>query len=258
MLLPGPELQNMTSGDGPHSSSPLTNLTMTNATAKQQPILEHTVDDNYLTWCPGEPAFITASQYLKSNRYEADGLSAQLVELRDKIKFMLSLSNTSGWRPCWTGQPTARFEHPSWDELAGAHDTRKITTVMIRNVPYAYTIAELEQDLQNAGFGQCFDLLYLPMKRNQGKNLGFAFVNFVLPEHVIEFKKVFQGHVFSCPPKVRFRKYATVSAARTQGYDANLAQLTVGLNGHLKTQPCKLLLPHARVKAPSDFSKETP
>jgi len=119
---------------------------------------------------------------------------------------------------------------------------------MIRNVPYAYTITELEQDLHNAGFGRCYDLLYLPMKRNQEKNMGFAFLNFVLPEHAIEFKKAFQGHVFSCPVKAGCRKGATVSAAHIQGYDANLMKLTGGLNWCRKPQLREVLLPHTRVK----------
>jgi len=245
----------ITPGDGPRRAS-LTDLTMTSSTAKQQPTFEHELGNNYLTWRPDEPAFIIASASLPGNGYQAGDLSAQLIALRDKIKLMLSLSKPSSCRPCWTGRPTARLVHPSLDEFAGAHDTRTITTVMIRNVPYAYTIAELEQDLQKTGFGRCFDLLYLPMKRNQDNNLGFAFLNFMLPEHVIEFKKAFHGHVFSCPVKVRCRGHATVSVAHTQGYNANLMKLVEGLNGHRKAQPRELLLPRARVRALTDFPKD--
>jgi len=165
----------ITPGDGPRRAS-LTDLTMTSSTAKQQPTFEHELGNNYLTWRPDEPAFIIASASLPGNGYQAGDLSAQLIALRDKIKLMLSLSKPSSCRPCWTGRPTARLVHPSLDEFAGAHDTRTITTVMIRNVPYAYTIAELEQDLQKNRVWTLFRPLIPTHEAKSRQQLGFRFL----------------------------------------------------------------------------------
>jgi len=146
---------------------------------------------------------------------------------------MLSLPSPSDQKSCWKVPPLGSF--------LGAHHVRKVTTMMIRNVPYAMTVAALEQDLQNAGFGDCFDFLFLPMKRHQKKNLGFAFLNFASPEYATVFKKAFHGHVFECPTEAGCRIRANVSEAHTQGYHANVMKLFEKLDGHRQAQPCELL-----------------
>jgi len=216
-------------GEPPHD-----NLTTASNTAKKKPASEQEMETNCFTWRRGEPAYIAVSEYVKGNDYQPDGLSAELLELKEKIKLMLFLSSPSDQKSC--------RKVPSCESFLGAHHVHKVTTMMIRNVPYALTVAALEQALQNVGFGDCFDFLYLPMKRNQEKNLGFAFLNFVSPEDAAVFKKAFHGYVFECPTKAGCRIRATVSEAHTQGYHANMMKLFDKLDGRRQTQPCEHLL----------------
>jgi len=209
-------------------------LTMTSNTAKKQPASKQEMQDDSFAWRGGEPAYIAVSEYVKGSDYQPDGLSAELLELRERIRLMLFLPSPSDQNSCWKVPPR--------DSFLGAHHVRKVTTMMIRNVPYAMTVAALEQALQNVGFGDCFDFLYLPMKRNQEKNLGFAFLNFVSPEDAAVFKKAFHGYVFECPTKAGCRIRATVSEAHTQGYHANMMKLFDKLDGRRQAQPCELLL----------------
>jgi len=192
------------------------------------------MENDCSAWRRGEPAYIDVSEYHKGSDNQPDGLTAELLQLRARIKLMPSLPSPSDQKSCWKVPPLGSF--------LGAHHVRKVTTMMIRNVPYAMTVAALEQALQNAGFGDCFDLLYLPMKQNQERNLGFASVNFVSPEYATVFKKAFHGYVFECPTKAGFRMRATVSEAHTQGYHANMMKLFDKLDGRRQAQPCELLL----------------
>jgi len=202
--------------------------------SKEEASIRTRDENNCFTWRRGEPAYIAVSEYVKGNDYQPDGLSAELLELREKIKLMLVLSSPSGQKSC--GKIPC-------ESFLGAHRVHKVTTMMIRNVPYAMTVAALEQVLQNAGFGDCFDFLYLPpMKRNQEKNLGFAFLNFVSPEDATVFKKAFHGYVFEYPTQAGCRIRATVSEAHTQGYHANMMKLFDKLDGRRQTQPCEHLL----------------
>jgi len=55
--------------------------------------------------------------------------------------------------------------------------------------------------------------------------LGFAFLNFFSPEDAAKFKFAFRKHMFAWPGKAGFRKRATVSAARVQGFHANMEKV---------------------------------
>ena len=62
----------------------------------------------------------------------------------------------------------------------------KRTTIMIRHIPNKYTIELLMQEI-NSNFEGKYDVLYLPMDFLHNSNLGFAFINFIDPMHLIFF-----------------------------------------------------------------------
>jgi hypothetical protein len=85
----------------------------------------------------------------------------------------------------------------SFDRIINSRDKR--TTLMIRNIPNKYNISSLQEEI-NVFFEGKYDFLYLPLdykvKFNLKKNncnLGFAFINFVHPFHILLFHNVFLG-----------------------------------------------------------------
>lgn len=63
---------------------------------------------------------------------------------------------------------------------------------MIRNIPNKYTIQTLLEEI-NLEFQNKYDLFYLPLDFNNNCNLGFAFINFVDPNHILSFFDYFRG-----------------------------------------------------------------
>ena len=66
----------------------------------------------------------------------------------------------------------------------------KRTTLIIRNIPNKYTIALLLKEL-NINFENKFDIVYLPQDYINNSNLGFGFINFVNPLHLVLFYEEF-------------------------------------------------------------------
>ena len=62
----------------------------------------------------------------------------------------------------------------------------KRTTIMIRHIPNKYTL-KLFSDEINKSISNKYDLLYLPVDIDNHCNLGFGFINFVEPIHIIDF-----------------------------------------------------------------------
>merc|ERR1719191_1709283 len=87
------------------------------------------------------------------------------------------------------------------DASSGA-DTR--TTVMIRNIPNAYSSCSFVELFNNHGFWGSYNFVYLPIDFSTGVNLGYAFVNFVSHGYAQSFKAYFHGfHKWFCQsPKV--------------------------------------------------------
>jgi len=67
------------------------------------------------------------------------------------------------------------------------------TTVMLRNVPNAYTRMMLIELLNAQGFLSRYDFVYLPMDFRNGVNLGYAFVNLSTHQAAVEFTDKLQG-----------------------------------------------------------------
>ena len=72
------------------------------------------------------------------------------------------------------------------------NNTDKRTTLIIRNIPNKYTIPLLLIEL-NTNFKNKFDVIYLPQDKVNDCNLGYGFINFIHPLHLILFYKEFMG-----------------------------------------------------------------
>ena len=68
----------------------------------------------------------------------------------------------------------------------------KRTTVMIRNIPNKYTLKSFSQEIDKY-FSNKYDVLYLPKDKNNNCNLGFGFINFTDPFHIIHFYNIYYG-----------------------------------------------------------------
>lgn len=80
-------------------------------------------------------------------------------------------------------------------EAASRSDTVPPTTVMLRNIPNAYTREMLKDLLDAHGFRGCYDFLYLPVDFRNRVNLGYAFVN--LLSHSEALRLTFALHGFA-------------------------------------------------------------
>jgi len=66
------------------------------------------------------------------------------------------------------------------------------TTLMIKNIPNKYTISTFLEEI-NHYFKDTYDIFYLPIDYINKCNLGFAFINFVEPFHIILFYELYRG-----------------------------------------------------------------
>jgi len=74
---------------------------------------------------------------------------------------------------------------------------------MIRNLPIKYTPSLLMRELDNAGFVNQYDYLYVPSGSRKGNNRGFGFANFTSVAIADRFRRVFDGAKFSLHPAKR-------------------------------------------------------
>ena len=70
--------------------------------------------------------------------------------------------------------------------------TENRTTVMIRHIPNRYTCQNLLDEI-NLVSKDKFDFLYLPLDIGNDCNLGYAFINFINPLHIVQFYHVFKS-----------------------------------------------------------------
>jgi len=73
----------------------------------------------------------------------------------------------------------------------------KETAVMIRNMPRAFARKDVIATLNNLGFKDTFDVVFLPMTVTCSANFGYVFVNFFEMHHADELTRVLQGSRFS-------------------------------------------------------------
>jgi len=70
------------------------------------------------------------------------------------------------------------------------------TTVVIRNIPRWYVHDDLTSELEELGFADTYDYLYLPTDSGTMSNGGYAFVNFLDQAQTSKCLQVFQTHNF--------------------------------------------------------------
>ena len=68
----------------------------------------------------------------------------------------------------------------------------KRTTLIIRNIPNKYTMQLFQNEINEHFFGK-YDILYLPLDFVNKTNLGFGFINFIDPIHILYFYSEFFG-----------------------------------------------------------------
>lgn len=88
------------------------------------------------------------------------------------------------------------------------------TTVMLRNIACLYFEEGVMQVLDELGFQDTYDLIYVPRSPTRQSNLGYAFVNFTKPEYVEECMRICDGKPFGQNGST---KICRVALARVQG-----------------------------------------
>lgn len=68
----------------------------------------------------------------------------------------------------------------------------KRTTIMIRHIPNKYSYQNLLEEI-NSTCKDKYDFFYLPLDSENNCNLGYAFINFINPLHIIYFYNVFKS-----------------------------------------------------------------
>merc|ERR1711953_1485535 len=94
------------------------------------------------------------------------------------------------------------------------------TTAMMRNIPSAYTRANLLELLDQQGFLGSYDLLYLPVDLQTELNHGYAFINFTTAENFERFWAHFTGFSDWIVPSDRVCEVSWSNLA--QGIDENV------------------------------------
>lgn len=93
------------------------------------------------------------------------------------------------------------------------NDLEKRTTCMIRNIPNKYT-QQMVLDLVNESHRGCFDFLYLRMDFRNRCNVGYAFINFTKPAHILTFATRVNGKRWA---RFNSDKICHLTFARIQG-----------------------------------------
>mmetsp|Transcript_8732 Transcript_8732/g.31156 ORF Transcript_8732/g.31156 Transcript_8732/m.31156 type:complete len:366 (-) Transcript_8732:472-1569(-) len=100
------------------------------------------------------------------------------------------------------------------------------TTAMLRNIPNKYTQDALLKRLQDGGYGNSVDFIYVPIDFKNRCNFGYAFLNFRTAQACGRFAAEFHGSESRLKlPGFQSRKICEVSPARHQGLDENVRRL---------------------------------
>ncbi|KAJ9628477.1 hypothetical protein H2203_002376 [Taxawa tesnikishii (nom. ined.)] len=121
------------------------------------------------------------------------------------------------------GSPSKKPEDPQHlvdlGRIVRGGDVR--TTIMIRNVPKRVGQKELLELLDSNGLRGYYDFVYLRIDFTNGCNVGYSFVNFTAPEHIITFFQRVVGRPF---PGYYREKSIAASYATIQGQDCLVAK----------------------------------
>ena len=87
------------------------------------------------------------------------------------------------------------------------------TTVMIRHIPNRYSYQYLQNEIDFVCKDK-YDFLYLPLDSENNCNLGYAFINFINPLHIVNFYFTFKSRKWLCFNSL---KECDLSFAKYQG-----------------------------------------
>jgi hypothetical protein len=110
---------------------------------------------------------------------------------------------------------TEVFDHKiNLDNILLLKDKR--TTLMLRNIPNKYSLNNLVDEIVNSNpsFAGKFDYINLPIDYERKLNLGYAFVNFFDPLHIVLFYECFYGKKWQ---KYKSDKRIELNYAEKQG-----------------------------------------
>ena len=119
------------------------------------------------------------------------------------------------------------------DNIIKGTDER--TTIMIRHIPNKYTSQALLEEL-NTICKSKYDFFYLPLDAENECNLGYAFINFVHPLHIVHFYNIFKARKWNL---YKSNKECDLSFAKFQGK----AELTANLDKNMNKIEDKKKLP---------------
>jgi hypothetical protein len=117
------------------------------------------------------------------------------------------------------GGSNSTLYHLSPDQIHSGHDNR--TTLMIRNIPNKYTQSMLLEEI-NQKFDELYDFFYLPIDFKNRCNVGYAFINFIVPgEDILKFYHEFHGQKWR---NFNSEKICSITYARIQGKAAMITR----------------------------------
>jgi len=139
----------------------------------------------------------------------------------DKAKHQIYSDQTIRQNEGYTARPTGSVYEAWSGSLSLSDEVCELpkTTLMIRNIPQAYTAETLLQEWPNTA---SYNLFYLPCSWRLKQNLMYAFIDFTTAEAAVEFKNYWQKRrlaSYSC------QKPLNIGFADVQGRDENLRQL---------------------------------
>ena len=113
----------------------------------------------------------------------------------------------------------------------------KRTTVMIRHIPNRYTYQTLQDEI-NVVCKDKYDFLYLPLDSENNCNLGYAFINFINPLHIVRFYEMFKSRKW-----LRFNSYkeCDLSFAKFQGKTALTSNYEKNINTNIDKRKIPLI-----------------
>ena len=111
----------------------------------------------------------------------------------------------------------------------------KRTTIMIRHIPNRYSYQNLLEEI-NMTCKDKYDFLYLPLDSENNCNLGYAFINFINPLHIIYFYNIFKSRKW-----LHYNSYkeCDLSFAKYQGKNELTSNIerNIGKNGDKRRLP---------------------
>jgi len=118
--------------------------------------------------------------------------------------------------------PTKAKEHcaveQSMDTLRKWEVAEDMPTLMMRHIPTRATQQEILETIDDLGFTAELDFFYLPLKKGQMRNCGYAFIGLRSMEATARFTAAIVGFRF---PKRQSERAIEVLPARIQGFGAN-------------------------------------